>query len=102
MKTSSIHLLNLIAISLLVLVMLEAPVHAQRPDTRSYGCGQVVSTIQQYGSIVWTTGPNTYDRIVSNRSYCKHGQVPEQKYAPTLDNPRCRVGYTCRERIFMR
>ena len=94
--------INQIAISSILLVMVTAPANAQRPDTRVYNCGQVIATIKQYGSLIWTTGPTTYDRIVSNRSYCRHGQVPKQKYAPTLDNPRCRIGYTCVERLFDR
>lgn len=102
MNDTAVRKTILTAISFAALVMFVIPAHAQRPDTRAYSCSQVVGTIKQYGSLVWTTGQHTYARIVSNRGYCKHGQVPEQKYAPTLDNPRCRVGFTCRERLFQK
>lgn len=102
MNETAVRKTILIAFSSVALAMLVIPASAQRPDTRAYSCGQVVATVQQYGSLVWTTGANTYDRIVSNQSHCRHGQVPRQKYAPTQDNSNCRIGYTCQERIFDR
>jgi hypothetical protein len=75
---------------------------AQRPDTRQMYCAQVATLVQQQQSIVLTTGTHTYDRFVAYRNYCRGSQVAERAYAPTLDYPRCFIGYYCKERLFDR
>jgi hypothetical protein len=75
---------------------------AQRPDTRQMYCAQAASLVQQQQSIVLTTGTHTYDRFVAYRNYCRGSQVGERAYAPTLDYPRCFIGYVCKERLFDR
>ncbi|MEC9343443.1 MAG: hypothetical protein VYD64_06325 [Pseudomonadota bacterium] len=72
---------------------------AARPDTRAYTCAQGRGAVAQYGSIVMTTGPHTFARIVHNRGFCGPGQDTVLKVVPTLDNPRCRIGYTCSDSI---
>jgi len=73
---------------------------AARPDTRAYSCSQVRGTVAQAGSIVLTTGPTTYARIVHNRGFCGPGETTQASYAPTLDNRRCNIGYTCIQNPF--
>ncbi len=75
---------------------------AARPDTRAYTCDQGRSLIAQSGAIVMTTGPNTFDRIVHNRGFCTHGQDTVSEIVPASDDPRCRIGYTCRDKIVNR
>ncbi len=72
---------------------------AARPDTRAYTCGEVQSALRQQGSIIFTYGPNLYARFVAGVGYCGPQQQTQLKTVPTLDNPRCRIGYVCRESI---
>lgn len=72
------------------------PALAARPDTRAMTCEQGRGLIAQYGSIVMTTGQYTYDRIVHNRGFCGPGEETQLKIVPTLNDPRCRIGYICR------
>jgi hypothetical protein len=71
---------------------------AARPDTRVLTCSQGRAMLAQSGAIVFTTGQNTYDRIVHNRGFCNPGQEAVQISAPTVDEPYCKIGYTCRDR----
>lgn len=79
---------------------LAAPTPANaRPDTRSMTCQQAVATIKHYKSIVLSTGQYTYDRYVSQQGFCGPTQQTLLSVAPTIDNPRCRIGYRCVEAI---
>jgi hypothetical protein len=71
----------------------------QRPDTRALPCAGARALVQDYQAVVMTTGPYTYDRIVSGFGLCERGQITEIKMAPTQDNPSCHVGYVCKEKI---
>ena len=73
---------------------------AARPDTRAYSCAQNQAAVQQYKSIVMTTGQHTYARIVAGVAYCGPGQHVKLEVAPALDTPSCQVGYTCIENPF--
>ncbi len=75
-----------------------APAHA-RPDTRTMTCQQAVAIIKQYKSIVLSTGRFTYDRYVAQQGFCGPTQQTTLAVAPTIDNPRCRIGYRCTEMI---
>jgi hypothetical protein len=70
-----------------------------RPDTRKMTCEGAQQFIRQNGAVVMTTGQYTYERIVTNRSFCDYDEITWLKIAPTLDNPKCRVGYYCRPRL---
>jgi hypothetical protein len=70
-----------------------------RPDTRAMSCEQAKSFVRQKGAVVMSTGQYTYERIVSNQSFCGWDEITWLKVAPTKDDPKCRVGYYCRPRI---
>ena len=89
---------RLIAGSMLIFLT-AAPVQALRPDTRDMTCQAARALVRQQGALVITTGRFTFDRIVSGRGFCDHGEETVLKVAPTLDNERCRIGYTCRDRL---
>jgi len=71
---------------------------AARQDLSQLTCGQGRSLVASSGALVATTGPSTYDRIVHNRGFCSPGQDTIQQYLKSLDEPRCAVGYICRDR----
>lgn len=75
---------------------------AARPDIRAYTCDQGRALVAQSGAVVLTTGDNTYDRIVHNRGFCAQGQEAIQELVKALDDPRCRIGYTCRDKVISR
>jgi hypothetical protein len=83
----------------LALVSAAGPALA-RPDTRTMTCAQAQTYVQQNRAIVMTTGQNTYTRIVSGQGSCSQSQTTRRLSAPTVDNPKCQVGYECRERQF--
>lgn len=83
----------------LVLAAMAAPAAAQRPDTRGFACGAIWPFIQANGAVVMTTGPRTYDRIVASRRYCQPDEVLQRHFGQAADNPRCFVGYVCRQPI---
>jgi hypothetical protein len=83
----------------LALVSLAGPALA-RPDTRTMTCAQAKTYVQQNKAIVMSTGQNTYTRIVSGQGSCQPSQTTRRLLAPTVDNPKCQVGFECRERQF--
>ncbi|MEZ5872717.1 MAG: hypothetical protein R3D32_12935 [Nitratireductor sp.] len=76
-----------------------SPATAARTDTRKMTCEQGRNFIRQNGAVVMTTGTHTYARIVSGTGFCDGDEETELKVVPTLDSPRCRIGYICRARI---
>jgi hypothetical protein len=70
-----------------------------RPDTRTMTCQQAQEFVRRNGAVVMTTGPHTFERIVSNRSFCDFDETTWLMVAPTRDVPNCRVGSYCRTRI---
>lgn len=89
---------RVLALSLIVGVTASGVALAQsgRPDTRSMTCKQAQALVEKSGSIVMSTGTTTFEKFVSNGSYC----VPQTRqvralFAPTRDDPKCPVGYRC-------
>ncbi len=73
-----------------------------RPDTRTMTCAQAQTMVQQFNSIVLTTGQNTFSRFVRGQGFCEPGQVTQRATAPTMDTKKCAVGFTCRDRLTSR
>jgi hypothetical protein len=92
-----------LAATVLATAILAVPLFAgeamARPDTRKMTCEGAQQFIRQNGAVVMTTGQYTYERIVTNRGFCDFDEMTWLKIAPTLDNPKCRVGYYCRPRL---
>jgi hypothetical protein len=87
--------MTLFAASALVLA---GPMEAHaRPDTRTMTCPQAKAFVKQNRAIVMTTGANTYERIVIGQGLCTTTQVTKPLVAPTVDERKCKIGYTCEE-----
>ena len=84
------------ASALLVAAMLATPANA-RPDPRTMTCEKAQSMVANAGRIVMTTGANTFGEVVANSSFCRVSSAAPQ-IVSTRDNPRCRIGFTCRPR----
>ena len=69
-----------------------------RPDTRTMTCQQTQALIQSHGSVVLTTGPNTYALYIRQYSNaCVGSEIPAVAYVPTRDG-QCLV-HRCRESL---
>lgn len=75
-----------------------APTHAaqaQRPSTLSMTCAQARGVVASAGSIVLSTGVNTFDKYVSSPGYCEFGEYAYSASVPTRDTRSCHIGYRC-------
>ncbi|WP_305987661.1 hypothetical protein [Roseibium sp. MMSF_3544] len=82
---------TLAAAGFMFLAAQPADAQSGRPDSRAMSCAQVQSMVNQRGAVVLSTGRNTFDRYVANRSYCQHGEVARNDYVPSKDSRRCFV-----------
>lgn len=91
-------MLRVILLAAAVATGASAATAQNRPDTRKMTCAQVQALMAHYKAAVLQTAPHIYGRVVVQGSYCGP-QRPWPMSAPTLDNPRCRIGYTCRQSL---
>lgn len=68
-----------------------ADAQTRRVNALSLTCDQARSMISQQGAVIMSTGRNTFDRYVSNRSYCQVNEVAKSDFIPTKDNAKCPV-----------
>lgn len=88
----------IIALTVMAMTQLTGTALA-RPDTRSMSCDGAKAFVRNHGGVVMSTGQHTYERIVSGVGFCGAGEETALKVAPTSDNPKCWVGYYCRDRL---
>ncbi|RFC67626.1 hypothetical protein DY251_11180 [Mesorhizobium denitrificans] len=86
----------LIATTLMVLTIGQANA-ISRYQTMRMSCAQVQATVNREGAVIlrWqsrnTPGLPLYGRYVSDRRFCKLGEVTSFESVPTADNPSCTV-----------
>ncbi len=81
---------------LALLIGLVAPgVALARPDSTAMSCRDAAALVARQGAVVMATGPNTYDRYVSQIRYCAGGEELKPEWVPTRDVRQCFIGYTC-------
>ena len=76
-------------------VMFMAAEAQARPNTRDMTCAQAAGLVRSQGAIVLDTGPNTFDRYVSDLKYCSGFEQLQPEWVRTRDSARCFIGYTC-------
>jgi len=80
----------------LLTALAASPIQAQaRPDTLALSCEEAAALVTKNGAIVLGTGPNIYDRYVSQIRYCSGAEQLKAEWVKTRDNPQCFIGYTC-------
>jgi hypothetical protein len=67
-----------------------------RPSTTRMTCSAARNLVQSRGAIVLSTGRDTYDRFVRDRSFCEFDEALDPLWAPTTDVAQCPVGFRCR------
>ena len=65
------------------------------PNSLAMSCSAARGLVQQNGAIVIGTGPNLYDRFVTNTGYCESNQRSEPAWIATADQSQCLVGRRC-------
>lgn len=79
-------------------LLFTAPALAQAlPDSLRMSCASARALVQQQGAVVIGTGPNIYERFVTNPGYCPT-QRAEPAWIRTADQQQCLVGKRCRDR----
>lgn len=82
------------------IILTSASAFAQeRPATPAMLCAEAHGLVERAGAVVMTTGPITYDRIVRDAGFCPLPEEPKPAFELTRDNPKCFVGYVCRDRF---
>ncbi len=71
------------------------PIAEARINTTRLSCAQAQDLVYSRGSIVLSTGRNTYDRFVADRSFCPIGDYTKPAYVRTRNHHACNIGYTC-------
>ena len=85
-------------VGILLVLALAGPASA-RPDARKMTCEQARQMIRQNGAVVMTTGQYTYKRFVASIGYCDYWETTRSAWTATRDNPKCRIGYVCEDRM---
>ena len=79
---------------------LPLPASAQAmPNSLTMSCAQARALVQREGAVVIGTGPNLYDRFVTDAGFCA-SKRSQPAWIATRDEPECLVGQLCRERRF--
>ena len=91
----SVRVMSVIRPTLCILFVLAATAACARPSTLSMTCRQAQSLVASKGAVVMTTGAHTYNRFVTNESYCMTAEWAYVATARTKDVRSCRLGYTC-------
>ena len=81
-------------LAVVLITALASPALA-RPDSRSMSCAAATALGGKSGSVIMTTGPGVYGEVYASPSGCR-ARVAQAMRAPTKDNPKCAIGYTCR------
>ncbi|QJP13400.1 hypothetical protein G3545_06855 [Starkeya sp. ORNL1] len=85
-----------------LIVMATSTLAEARPDSLRMSCAATYGLVQRSGAVVIGTGPNLYERFVTDAGYCELTQTTEPAWIPTGDNPQCLVGKRCIERRLKR
>lgn len=68
------------------------------PNSLAMSCASTRGLVQQTGAVVIATGPNLYDRFVTDAGYCTMTQKAEPAWLATADDPQCLIGRRCVDR----
>lgn len=74
--------------------------HAQEmPNSLTMTCAATSALVKERGQVVIGSGPNIFQRVISEPGACFAEQEAVPAWLPTSDQSQCLVGYRCQERI---
>ncbi|WP_245454169.1 hypothetical protein [Aquabacter cavernae] len=84
-------------VALAAALLLSGVAQAQQgmPNTRTMSCPQVQSLVARSPGVVLATGPNTFDRYVSNVRFCAGSEQIKPEWVPSKDGTCYVGGGTC-------
>ncbi|MDB5533040.1 MAG: hypothetical protein JWO28_1355 [Hyphomicrobiales bacterium] len=85
-----------LAVTALILTTLSAPAQA-RLNTMSMTCDQAKNVVVQQGAVILGNASRRFDRYVATRAYCTPQEIIMPDWIATRDNPKCFVGYRCKD-----
>ena len=91
--------IRLFPVSAAIVAFASGAVAQGRPATPAMTCAAAADLVARNGAIVLTTGPITYARFVHHGGFCPIPETPRPAFELTLDNPKCFVGYICKDRF---
>ncbi|WP_417680158.1 hypothetical protein [Roseibium sp.] len=83
------------AVAVTVLAILAASPAGARPSVYTMTCAQAQAFVKQQGAVVANTGPQTFQRFVTDQRGCSRQEVAWPAYGRTRDNPQCLIGMKC-------
>ncbi|OYU50051.1 MAG: hypothetical protein CFE31_00350 [Rhizobiales bacterium PAR1] len=66
-----------------------------RVPLASMTCSAATAFLEAQGVVIFSTGPETYERVVRDGGYCMRTEVARPFMGPSRDNPQCIVGALC-------
>lgn len=68
------------------------------PNSLAMSCASTRGLVQQSGAVIIATGPNLFDRFVTDSGYCSISQRTAPAWLATADDDQCLVGQRCVDR----
>jgi hypothetical protein len=81
-----------------IIFMASASLAEARPNSLSMSCASTRGLVANTGAVIIGTGPDIFDRYVTDAGYCTINQKAEPAWLATADEPQCLVGRRCVER----
>ena len=69
------------------------------PNSLTMSCAATSKLVREKGEVVIASGPNIFQRIISEPGACFGEQVATPAWLPTADQSECLVGLRCQERV---
>ena len=67
------------------------------PNSLTMSCASAQRLVQERGAVVIWSGPNIFDRYVSNGGQCAGSEMTVPAWIATQDQQQCPVGQRCKQ-----
>jgi hypothetical protein len=88
-----------IALALGTLLIAGPALAQQQVDAPRLSCQALASTVAQQGSVIATTGPHMFERVVRDQGFCSQAETTAPVWVPTSDVAQCSAGYRCKDKF---
>ena len=98
-RRHSLPIMLKLVLSVSLLALATEAVAQGRPYSPGMSCREAAAMVSARGAVVLGTGPNSYERVVAHGGLCSVEETTAPAWEPTADNPRCFVGYRCKDKF---